>query len=68
MSIPVNAANLYVTYTDSHFVVIESETEEHARRLEGNILGHYLSSDVANEAKATCKTIAALGFPLERKG
>lgn len=58
----VNVENLFVTYTDSHFILIESESEDDARKLKGKVLGHYLSSDKANEAKRTMRTIAMLGF------
>jgi hypothetical protein len=67
MTMQVDADKVWVVYTDSHFALVSADSQEHARRLEGKILGHYLTSDEANEALNTMKTIGRLGYQLGRK-
>jgi hypothetical protein len=58
----VEAGNVYVVYTDSHFVVIAADSEPEAEKLNGRILGHYQTSEAANEAMRTTRTVAMLGY------
>lgn len=55
-------SKVFVVNTDSHFILIQADSEEAAKRLEGKKLGDYLTSDQAHEALNTLKTIVMLGY------
>ncbi len=67
----VNVENCRVLRYDGHYILLACESADAAKRLgtslmgdklEGKILGHYLTSDAANEALNTMKTVAMFGY------
>ncbi len=67
----VNVENCRVLRHDGHYILLACESADAAKRLEtslmgdkleGKILGHYLSSDKADEALKTMRMIVLLGY------
>jgi hypothetical protein len=57
----IDPHNVFVVYNDSHFVLVVAKSQEAAKNLDGKIIGHYQTSDLANEALNTMKTVSGLG-------
>lgn len=58
----LDVSKIRVGYEDSHFVLVAAESEDDVKNGKGVVIGHYLSSEKANEALDTLKTIAHLGY------